>query len=214
MRTWRRTELPFGMLDCCGGIEQSARMWARIKWAASRVSRQGAAQELSLLILSNDLDGAGWRVLDQRAWKTGLDNTNGWAVRARDAGLLTVWRSFEQSGSQRWLWVQVSRLASRSDADEALRVVPERLLRNLRAEVTVTKEFDVTPPRLDGASDVWAHEQQTSGPKGDGVALYAAFVVDQCVVMTSASAFADQWQWSDLARVAQRQIDLLRASRN
>jgi hypothetical protein len=185
-----------------------------MKWAASRVSRRQAAQELAHLISPDDLDGAGWRMVDERAWKTGLDNTNAWAVRARDAGLLTVWRSFEQSGSQRWLWAQVSKLASRRDADEALRVVPERMLRNLRAEVRVTKEFDVTPLPLHGAAEVWVHEQHTSGPKGDGVALYAAFVVDQSVVSTSASAFGDQWQWSDLARVAQRQIDLLSASSN
>jgi hypothetical protein len=81
-------------------------MWTRTKWAASRVSRRRAAQELAHLVSPDDLDGAGWRVVDERAWKTGLDDTDAWAVRARDAGLLTVWRSFEQSGSQRWLWAQ------------------------------------------------------------------------------------------------------------
>ncbi|MGD9999905.1 MAG: hypothetical protein AB7U39_23555 [Ilumatobacteraceae bacterium] len=82
----------------------------------------------------------------------------------------------------------------------------------MRADVTVTKEFDAEPLSLDGASEVWAHEQHTSGPKGDGVALDAAFVVDQSVVAASASAVGDQWRWSDLTRVAQRQIDLLSAS--
>jgi hypothetical protein len=105
-------------------------------------------------------------------------------------------------------------LASTGDAEQALRVVPDRMLRNLRAEVTVTMEFDAEPLSLDGASEVWAHEQHTSGPKGDGVALSAAFVVDQSVVATSASAVGDQWRWSDLARVAQRQIDILGASTN
>jgi hypothetical protein len=70
-----------------------------------------------------------------------------------------------------------------------------------------------------GSSDFSAEKRELGRPglplaaPASAVSMVvAAFVDDQSVVAASASAVGDQWLWSDLTRVAQRQIDLLSAS--
>ena len=147
-------------------------------------------------------------MIDERAWRTGrVGDEAEWSRRARDAGLLTAWRSFEQDAAGRWLWVQVSPFVSEADAASALQAIPERFLRNLRAEVRVTAGTDVEPLTLRGQSVGWAHEQRTEGRRGKGIVLYSAFVVDSTLAALAASGFTDSWSWSDLVDLAQTQAD-------
>ena len=183
---------------------------ARLRWATSRVPRRSAERELSRLLSAGDLEGTGWRKLDERAWRTGKSGNDApWALRAREAGLLTAWRSFEQTGAQRWMWAQISPLVSVSDADEALSTSADRFLRNFRATVTVVEHVDAQPLELSGQPSGWAFQQRTHGPKGEGESLYCGFVVGQTVAVLAASALRGSWDWPELQRVAQRQADLL-----
>jgi hypothetical protein len=182
----------------------------RLKWAASQVSAKRARTQLACVLTPDSLPGAGWRMLEQRAWRTGEGGADEpWARRARDAQLLTGWRSFEQPAASRWLWVQVTPLVSTADALAALRVVPDRFLANTRAEVTVTSARDVTLVTFDRQSGGWAYEQTTRGPRGDGVALYLATAVGSTLAVFAASGHASAWTWPQLVDVARLQIERL-----
>ena len=186
----------------------------RVGLVGSRVRRRAADAEFASVLSVADLPGSGWRMTDERAWRTGRvgDDTE-WSRRARDAGLLTAWRSFELDQAGRWLWVQVTPFVSDADAASALRAVPGRFLTNVRAEVTVTAGTDVEPLALRGQSAGWAHEQQTEGRGGKGIALYSAFVVDSTLAALAASGFTDSWSWTGLLDLAQIQADRLGGDR-
>jgi hypothetical protein len=182
----------------------------RIKWGASRVSRSAARVQLADVLSPGDLPGIGWRVIDERAWRTGTSGAQAaWASRARASGLLTAWRSFEQGSAQRWLWIQVTPLVDDRDAEEALHAVPERLLANLRSKVEVMTSIDLEAVAIDGSSAGWAHEQHTNGRRGDGIALYSAFATGSKLVALAASGLKGSWSWAEVARVSQRQADRL-----
>lgn len=145
--------------------------------------------------------------MDERAWLTGKSGTDGaWASRAKEVGLITAWRSFEQENAGRWLWAQATPLVSEEDAVESLRSVPQRMLGNLRADVTVVSSADVEAVTVAHASAGWACEQHTSGRRGAGLALYSAFVTGSTVVALAAS---DLGKWTEVAAVAQKQADRL-----
>jgi len=185
----------------------------RPRWASGRapIRPNDARRELARLLTVDDLGGFGWRAHEERAWETGRSGDEAeWAERARDAGLLTVWRSFDQAASHRQLWVQASRLCSEDDAAEALGAVPDRMLRNLRAQVDVVGERAVAPPKLEGVDGAWAREQRTEGRRGTGVARYLAFRTGATVVIVAATGLGAAWTWDDVQQVAQLQADRLR----
>lgn len=70
----------------------------------------------------------------------------------------------------------------------------DRLLGNARATVKVVREHDVEVAPFAGASAVWAHEQHTAGPDGEGVSLLLAGVVGVSVVVVCASG-SPVWDW-------------------
>jgi hypothetical protein len=53
-----------------------------------------------------------------------------WAVRAKEMGEITSWRSFANRGSNLAVWCQVTPLASTEDAFEALALAPQTFLPN------------------------------------------------------------------------------------
>jgi hypothetical protein len=61
------------------------------------------------------------------------------------------------------------------------------------------------PPDVPGASRLWAHEQTTSGPGGDGLVRYLAGVAGQNVFILCTSGEQDAWNWSALGGLAQAQ---------
>jgi hypothetical protein len=156
-----------------------------------------------MLIEASDLPGDSWRQLDERTWRAGeADPDIGWAQRAKQAGSVTAWRSFEQPAASRWLWIQMSPLASPDDADAALDDVPGRMLKNHRAEVEVVSEQEISPPSVPHASRVWAYTQETRGRRGSGEALYLATRVDDVLAVTAASGQDGGWSWPDVIAIA------------
>ena len=136
-------------------------------------------------------------------------------MRARQANLITVWRSFEQASHEqvtqaRWLWVQVTELVSEVDADEALRVAPDRFLQNIRADVKVISAKNVETTPVEGQRAAWALEQETMSRRGPGVALYLVFVIDSSLVALAASGDKQSWSWDELHTVASVQAALVR----
>lgn len=157
-----------------------------------------------MLLEVNDLQGPGWKVIDERTWRTGIAAKQPWADRAHAMKSVTAWRSFEQTDSERWIWAQVTPLASDGDAVEALRSLPDRMLANMGAEVHVTSAREVTPPSFRGSAATWAREDCTSSDRGEGVALYLAWVEQSQLSAMAASAFGTPWTWEDLELLATR----------
>jgi hypothetical protein len=179
--------------------------------AAQLAPRPGARQALARVVTADDLPGDGWRVLDERTWRTGMSGpATGWSRRARAAGSVTAWRSFEAVPMRRWCWVQVVPLVSEADALSALGGVGNRGIRNLHARVTVVREHDVDIGAFPWAGKVWAHEQHTTEPDGSGVALMLAAVCGAYMIVVS-GAGAPEWTWDEMVPVAARQAALLPA---
>lgn len=99
-------------------------------------------------------------------------------------------------------------MASEQDALSALDGVLDRGLRNLGARVTVLREHDVDIEPFPAASRVWAHEQHTTGPAGEGLAKMLAAAAGTCLIVVSASGFP-AWEWDSVVAVARRQAALL-----
>jgi hypothetical protein len=53
----------------------------------------------------------------------------------------------------------------------------------------------------------WAHEQETEGPAGRGLALCLAGVVGRTVTIVEGSAFGQSWDWDTLGAVAGLQAE-------
>ncbi|MEY9860074.1 hypothetical protein ABH935_005710 [Catenulispora sp. GAS73] len=178
--------------------------------AAQLIPKPGARQMLARVVTVDDLPGGGWAVVDERTWRTGVTGpATEWGKRARAARSITAWRSFELANRQ-WCWVQVMPLASESDALQAIEVVGDRGLRNQRSQVTVLQERVVEIDPFPGAGRVWAHEQHTSGPVGNGVARMLAAAVGSHVIVVSGSG-SPEWTWDMLLALARRQAGLLAA---
>jgi hypothetical protein len=119
-----------------------------------------------------DLPADGWKVLDQRTWRTGkMGPRSEVKKRAGSKGAVTAWRSFEHSGRSQWLWAQIIPLTSHDDALVALDEAMKQGTRNPNAEVKVTGETQVEPPTVPAAASSWALEQHTSDSKGSHTAL-------------------------------------------
>ncbi len=89
----------------------------RIRFGLAQLgTKPGGKDLLSGLLAADDLPGRGWEQLDERAWRTGMVERDAeWAARARQINSVTTWRSFEESTSARWMWVQVVPLACEGD---------------------------------------------------------------------------------------------------
>src|SRR3989442_2381741 len=107
----------------------------RLRLAASQIAVRTSRhlpEPRSVLLAPEDL-APGWRVLDERRWRTG-SGKEPWAVRVRELGGVTAWRSFVASSNDRWLWVQASPLANVEDAQAALEAFWSNRLKNLAAQ--------------------------------------------------------------------------------
>jgi hypothetical protein len=143
-------------------------------------------------------------VLDHRTWRTGeIERDLGWAARARDIRSVTAWCSFENRDATRWLWFQVTPLASASDASQALAGCLDRGVRNARADVHVDATQELSGLLVRSADEVLARQQETSGPRGLGTAVYVAARMDQTIAVVAFSGARDSWPPEEIAAIAE-----------
>ena len=166
-------------------------------------SKRGAERTFRILPEVSDLDGEGWKVLDEKRWRTGrMGNVSDWGVRARQAGSVTAWRSFEQTGASRWMWTEAIPLASEADSSAAVSDMQGRFIRNPRAQVHVVGGKVVTDLAVPGTVASWAYEQNVTGKVGEGACFYLAGATNSFVFVVSASGIADTWTWDQVKSVA------------
>jgi hypothetical protein len=182
----------------------------KLQFVAAQLGRKpGKGRVLSALLEISDLPGDRWTVKSQRTWRTGqTDNPSPAAIRARDAGSITAWRSFEEKGLSRWLWVQVTPTVSNDDAQAFIKDMPNRFLKNSGA-IALRSERTIEGNEIPGAEDVWCHEQETTALIGDGISMLAAGRVGELVFTLAASSLAGGWSWGDVTAIAARQAQRL-----
>jgi len=182
----------------------------RIRLGLAMLGRKpGGSDVLACLLEQEQLPGSGWTVLDQRTWRTGVGASAAWQHRAKAIGSITSWRSFEQVGTSRWLWVQVVPLATESDAIEAVASAPTRMLRNLSARVRVVEEHQVVLPAPFAAPAGWAVEQRTEGKIGQGSSFMVVVASGRYSLVLAASSLGEPWTWDDLCGLARQQVSRL-----
>ncbi len=110
------------------------------------------ARSLAMLVEPADLPGSGWTVVRDRTWVTGeLDPDSGKSRRAREAGVVTAWRSFEQATTGRSAWVEVVPYATAGDAALSLRQSPRYFVGTDHPDEVVVAGGEVGDRRLPGA---------------------------------------------------------------
>lgn len=178
----------------------------RLRWVKATLgSKPGSRAVLDTLLAADDLPGGGWEQRDERTWRTGeAGPETSWAIRARDVGSVTAWRSFERRDGSQGLWCQLTPLASPEDAASALVDLPSRMLANLRADVEVVASRAVAPPVVPGAEHVWAQEQTTLGSRGEGVVRFLAATVGEQLFAVCAAG-DEGWAWPGIIGLAQVQ---------
>ncbi len=182
-------------------------MLRRLRWVAAQIGAKDRGSTTPMLLTPADLPGESWRVLDERVWRTSGGEPVVGDERPRAAPTITVWRSFEQPPQQRWLWTQATPFASNDEAVRRLATVPERGIRNLRADVRLTATEEPEPPRIPNVQDSWAREDATAGPRGEGIALCVAWVYRNVLSALACSGSRDSWQWTDAASLATSQTE-------
>jgi hypothetical protein len=178
----------------------------RLGFLTARLGRSPAKRDaLARLLRAGDLPGAGWKPMSQRTWPTGAKGPRTeWAARARAAGSLTVWRSFQNRSVRQWLWLQIVPLLSIADAHAEFKQIRERGLRHQGARVRVQSEKDVAIDPFPGASKIWAHEQQIVGLAGPGVNKLLVVAVGSNVIVACSSG-APVVNWQAMAGLAAKQ---------
>lgn len=169
----------------------------RLGFLTSRLGRSPAKRDaLARLLRAGDLPGAGWKPMSQRTWPTGAKGPDTeWGARARAAGSLTAWRSFQNRSVRQWLWLQMAPLVSIQDAHAEFEQIKERGLRHQGARVKVRSERDVMVEPFAGSSKIWAFEQRITGLGGPGEnKLLVAAVNSTVIVVCSTGAPVVNWQ--------------------
>jgi hypothetical protein len=166
------------------------------------------ARSLALLAEAIHLPGPGWQVVRDRTWVTGeLDPDSEKSGRARKAGVVTAWRSFEQDGTGRSAWVEVVPYATAADAELSLRQSPRYFVGTDQADEEVISGGEIEDRSVPGVTNAWIYEKSVRGPSGTRVSRYAAGTLGQVLFITSCSGGEDQWSLDDLVGLATLQAD-------
>lgn len=149
----------------------------------------------------------------ERTWPTGdLDPTSEKSERARRAGTVTAWRTFEEAGSGRAAWVEVAPYATADDATLSLRQSPRYLTGASGPDERVVAEGVVGGRRLPGVPDAWIYEKTVTGPDGTRHAGYVAGTVGEVLFVASCSGEPGQWSFDDLMGLAAVQAERIRTA--
>jgi hypothetical protein len=168
-------------------------------------------RSLSMLLMTSDLPGSGWRTLRQLARRVGFENTMGdISRRCRESGEFWALRSF-QHDPERGLFVQVIPYPSPSDATEA-GVISGTSSGAQNRNVVVLAEQTITDLEVPGVDDVlvWEHHTQPRG-KSTGYQRFIKGRVDNVQFVVSGGASGAGWAWEELVALATAQALRIRA---
>ena len=170
-----------------------------------------AARSLAMLPDPVHLPGSGWRVTRDRTWVTGeLDPDSDKSRRAREAGVVTAWRAFEQAATGRSAWAEVVPYATADDAELSLRQSPRYFVGTDGPEEEVVAA-GVVDGALPGVPNTWIYEKSVAGAGAVRVSRYAAGTIDRILFIASCSGGAEAWQLDELLALAALLADRVRS---
>jgi hypothetical protein len=147
----------------------------------------------------------------ERTWVTGeLDPGSEKSKRARRAGVVTAWRSFEQAATGRSAWVEVVPYATAEDAELSLLQSPRYFVGTTSPEEQVVAEGVVEDRHLPGIPNAWIYEKSVGGAHGLRLTRYVAGTIGHILFITSCSGDEDQWRLDELLALATTQAQRVR----
>jgi hypothetical protein len=160
-------------------------------------------RSLAMLVGADELPGRGWSTVRDRTWVTGeLDPDSEKSRRAREAGVVTAWRSFEQAATGRSAWVEVVPYATVEDAELSLRQSPPYFVGTDQPDERLVTGGEVEDCRLPDGSDLWVYEKSVEGAAGLRCSRYAAGTIDRILFIASCAGVDGAWARDDLLSLA------------
>ncbi len=160
-------------------------------------------RSLAMLVTPDRLPGTGWRVTRDRTWVTGeLDPDSDKSRRAREAGVVTAWRSFEQVGNGRSAWVEVVPYATAEDAALSLHQSPRYFVGADGPDESLVAGAEVPDQELPGVPNLWVYEKTVAGSEGVRVSRYAAGTIGPVLFIASCAGEVGDWCLDDLMELA------------
>ena len=181
------------------GIRRSERRWSK-----------------STLLNPTELPGGGWSIRSERSWRVGVGFAGARphtdeGSRARRAGCVVAWRSFDDSTAPRWLWVEVVPLVSEADAVSYVatgldQLVPDSRPTHKPVDLRSVEGFDIT-----GLSHPRAWEAATTDQQGRGFARVVTGHVGHVVFICQCSWHENGWTWQEASSVVMLQAGKIRS---
>jgi hypothetical protein len=191
---------------------EPAIMKPRLRFVVSQVGlKTGKKTSLEMLLDKSDLVDDGWRMLDERTWRTGISEPNSErSTRAREIGSITAWRSFSRTNPDQAIWAQVVPFSSTGDAAMAVTDANASLLPSLRQKVTITSEKAIDVVSIEGIDDPWVFEQHTTTAHGPSCTKIVGGRIEQIVILIACSGTDEGWLWPDVYAVVSSQTEKVR----
>jgi hypothetical protein len=148
------------------------------------------------LLLTGDELGESWSAVADRSWRVGgpglrsRRSRTAEGNRAREAGTVTAWRSFESPTSRRWMWIQVAPMASSEDAEAYSLKIEDQFVPDPRAPNAPRRLDMVNIEDLSGARG-WQHT--SSSTEFNGIARAVSGCVGRVVLLMQCSWDGDSW---------------------
>ena len=151
----------------------------------------------TMLLEPRELPDQGWKIRNERSWRAGMRMAHtDEGQRARRAGSVTTWRSYENESVQRWMWIQVAPLVSEQDAASYVPKVRDQLVANPRAKRIHVENRMIEKPDVPGLALTTASESVSTEPRGLGHGWIVIGHIDRVVLMMSCSYYDDAWSWA------------------
>lgn len=171
--------------------------------------RSERKRSLSILMNQAELPGQGWRVVDERTWRSGsIGPRSDAAVRSLKAGGVIAWRSFGQKEPPRGVWIQVGPYGTVEDAESAVPELFSRSIKSSRFEGRVSEEKSIVDISIPGVAHAAFIEQSIEGTSvGPRNSKYVVGSVSQYVFGIGCTGRADGWPWAEVLVLASLQAD-------
>ena len=188
----------FDWLVAQGGIRRSQRSWSK-----------------SMLVNPTELPGGGWSIRSERSWRAGVSFAGARPYtdegsRARQAGCVVAWRSFEDSSAPRWLWVEVVPLVSEADAVSYAATGLEQLVPDPRPTGEPVDLQPIEGLDVSGLSHPRAWGAVTTDQQGRGTGRLVTGHVGHVVLICQCSWYEDGWTLQEASSVVTLQAGKIR----
>lgn len=165
----------------------------------------------AMLLEIADLPVGNWKVLGDLRYRTGSRGEQGEvALRARQAGSFTAWRSFKLETPGGGFWTELIPCASREDAESAVPVHRAAGVKNPKFKGTVTEDRVIDDQQIPGVAVTLISEQLTVTDNGPGSTRIVAGNIGRVYFVLYFTRRGGVWPWSEVTSIAASQASKIR----